>query len=194
MKPIFFESPDAFRECLENNHEKAAELLIGFYKKASGKPSMTWPESVDQALCFGWIDGLRKRIDDIRYSIRFTPRKPGSIWSAVNIRRATELAKLGLMTPAGLRAFEKRTEDQSRIYSYENAPRTFPPAFEKKFRAVKKAWQYFNGQPPSYRRVAIYWILSAKREETRERRLSILIDDSAKGRRLAEYELKPRKD
>ncbi len=194
MKPIFFESPDAFRECLENNHEKAAELLIGFYKKASGKPSMTWPESVDQALCFGWIDGLRKRIDDIRYSIRFTPRKPGSIWSAVNIRRATELAKLGLMTPAGLRAFEKRTEDQSRIYSYENAPRTFPPAFEKKFRAVKKAWQYFNGQPPSYRRVAIHWILSAKREETRERRLSILIDDSAKGRRLAEYELKPRKD
>ncbi|HEX9406402.1 MAG TPA: YdeI/OmpD-associated family protein [Thermoanaerobaculia bacterium] len=194
MKPIFFESPDAFRECLENNHEKAAELLVGFYKKASGKPSMTWPESVDQALCFGWIDGLRKRIDDIRYSIRFTPRKPGSIWSAVNIRRATELAKLGLMTPAGLRAFEKRTEDQSRIYSYENAPRTFPPAFEKKFRAVKKAWQYFNGQPPSYRRVAIHWILSAKREETRERRLSILIDDSAKGRRLAEYELKPRKD
>ena len=194
MKPIFFESPDAFRECLENNHEKAAELLIGFYKKASGKPSMTWPESVDQALCFGWIDGLRKRIDDIRYSIRFTPRKPGSIWSAVNIRRATELAKLGLMTPAGLRAFEKRTEDQSRIYSYENAPRTFPPAFEKKFRAVKKAWQYFNGQPPSYRRVAIYWILSAKKEDTRERRLSILIDDSAKGRRLAEYELKPRKD
>jgi len=194
MKPIFFESPDAFRECLEYNHEKAAELLVGFYKKASGKPSMTWPESVDQALCFGWIDGLRKRIDDIRYSIRFTPRKPGSIWSAVNIRRATELAKLGLMTPAGLRAFEKRTEDQSRIYSYENAPRTFPPAFEKKFRAVKKAWQYFNGQPPSYRRVAIHWILSAKREETRERRLSILIDDSAKGRRLAEYELKPRKD
>jgi len=194
MKPIFFESPDAFREWLENNHDKASQLIVEFYKRASGKPSMTWPESVDQALCFGWIDGLRKRIDDIRYSIRFTPRKPGSIWSAVNIRRATELAKLGLMTPAGLRAFEKRTEDQSRIYSYENAPRTFPPAFEKKFRAVKKAWQYFNGQPPSYRRVAIYWILSAKREETRERRLSILIDDSAKGRRLAEYELKPRKD
>jgi len=193
MKPTFFEAPDAFRKWLEKNHDKASELLVGFYKRDSGRPSITWPESVDQALCFGWIDGVRRRIDDVSYSIRFTPRRRGSIWSAVNIGRATELVKLGLMCPAGAKAYAQRSEDKSRIYAYEKERRTLPRAEEKRFRANKKAWKFFNDQPPSYRRVAIHWILSAKREETRERRLATLIDDSAHERRLAEFTLKPRK-
>ena len=193
MKPLFFVSPAAFRLWLEQNHDKTSELLVGFYTKRSGRASMTWPESVDQALCFGWIDGVRRRIDDVSYSIRFTPRRRGSIWSAVNIGRATELIKLGLMQPAGLRAFEQRSEDKSRVYAYENAPRTLPPAGEKQFRANRKAWKYFNEQPPSYQRVAVYWITSGKKEETRARRLALLIDDSANGRRLSAYTLKPRK-
>jgi len=184
MRPAFFATPAAFRRWLEKNHEKVAELLVGFYKKDSGKPSITWPESVDQALCFGWIDGIRRRIDDVSYSIRFTPRKRGSIWSAVNIRRATELTKQGLMSPPGLRAFEARDEKKSAIYSYENAPRTLPPDAEKALRANKKAWEYFDAQPPSYRRLATYWVLSAKKEETRARRLALLIADSAAGRRV----------
>jgi uncharacterized protein YdeI (YjbR/CyaY-like superfamily) len=190
MTPTFFETPAAFRQWLEKNHDKASELPFGFYKKDCGRPSITWPESVDQALCFGWIDGVRRRIDEESYSIRFTPRKRRSIWSAINIGRATELTKLGLMRPAGAKAFELRRDDKSRIYAYENAPRTLPPAEEKRFRSNKKAWKYFNDQPPSYRRVAIYWVLSAKKEETRERRLATLIDDSAHGKRLGIYTLK----
>lgn len=193
MKPAFFESPSAFRQWLERNHDTASELLVGFYKRDSGRPSMTWPESVDQALCFGWIDGVRRRIDDVSYSIRFTPRRRRSVWSAINIGRATELGKLGLMQPAGSRAFEGRNDDKSRIYAYENAPRTLAPAEEKRFRSNKKAWKYFNDQPPSYRRVAIYWVMSAKKEETHARRLAILIDDSAHERRLGIVTLKPRK-
>jgi uncharacterized protein YdeI (YjbR/CyaY-like superfamily) len=193
MKPTFFESAEAFRRWLEKNHDKQSELLVGFYKKSSGKPSITWPESVDQALCFGWIDGIRRRIDDESYSIRFTPRKPRSVWSAVNIRRATELVKLALMHPAGLRAFEQRTEDRSRIYSYENAEERLPAAEEKQFRANRKAWTYFSAQPPGYRRLAIFWILSAKKPETRARRLAQLIEDSSHGRRLRQYTLEPKK-
>ncbi len=193
MKPTFFESPAGFRQWLERNHDKASELLAGFYKKDSGRPSMTWPESVDQALCFGWIDGIRKRIDDISYSIRFTPRKRGSIWSAVNIRRANELAAAGLMTSAGRRAFEQRDEEKSRIYSYERATAALSPQYEKAFRKSKKGWSYFNEQAPSYRRLAIHWIMSAKKDETRQRRLATLIGDSAKGRRLAAYTLERRK-
>ena len=192
MKPTFFESPARFRQWLEKNHDKAPELLVGFFKKDSGRPSITWPESVDQALCFGWIDGVRRRIDDVSYTIRFTPRRRGSIWSKINIGRATELAKCGLMHAAGAKAFEQRSESKSRIYAYENAPR-LPPAAEKRFRSNKKAWKFFNNQPPSYRRVAIYWILSAKKEETRERRLTTLIDDSAHERRLGIVTLKPKK-
>ena len=192
MKPTFFASPAAFRKWLQRNHDKAPELLVGFYKKDSGKPSITWPESVDQALCFGWIDGVRRRIDDESYSIRFTPRKRRSVWSTINIGRVADLAKRGLMHAAGVRAFEQRTEDKSRIYAYENAPRTLPPAYEQRFRKNRKAWKYFNEQPPSYRRVAIYWVVGAKKEETRERRLAMLIDDSAKGWRLAQYTLKKR--
>jgi uncharacterized protein YdeI (YjbR/CyaY-like superfamily) len=193
MKPHFFESPADFRKWLAKNHASASELLVGFYKKDSGKPSITWPESVDQALCFGWIDGVRRRIDDVSYSIRFTPRKKTSTWSAVNIARVAELTKLGLMQPAGLRAFEHRREDKSAIYAYENAVRTLDAADEKKFRANKKAWEFFNAQPPGYRRLCIYWVTSAKKEETRARRLATLIDDSAAGRRLGALTLKKKK-
>ena len=192
MKPNFFETPAEFRRWLERNHDKAAELLVGFYKKDSGRRSITWPESVDEALCFGWIDGVRKRIDDVSYTIRFTPRKRGSNWSAVNIRRVGELTKLGLMQSAGLKAFEARTAEKSAIYAHENAPKELPAAEEKKFRANRKAWTYFNAQAPSYRRVAIYWVMSAKREETRARRLALLIDDSGQERRLAAYTLEKR--
>jgi uncharacterized protein YdeI (YjbR/CyaY-like superfamily) len=193
MKPHFFESPADFRKWLAKNHASASELLVGFYKKDSGKPSITWPESVDQALCFGWIDGVRRGIDDVSYSIRFTPRKKTSTWSAVNIARVAELTKLGLMQPAGLRAFEQRREDKSAIYAYENAVRTLDAADEKKFRANKKAWEFFNAQPPGYRRLCIYWVTSAKKEETRARRLATLIDDSAAGRRLGALTLKKKK-
>ena len=184
MKPTFFTTPAAFRRWLERNHDKADELLVGFWKKDSGKPSITWPESVDEALSFGWIDGVRRRIDDESYSIRFTPRRRGSIWSAVNIKRATELSKLGRMAPAGLRAFEARDEKKSAIYSYENRPRDLAPEYEKRFRANEKAWDFWSAQPPGYRRLATYWVMEAKKEETRERRLTLLIDDSAHGRRL----------
>jgi uncharacterized protein YdeI (YjbR/CyaY-like superfamily) len=190
--PKFFATAAAFRRWLARNHDKATELLVGFYKKDSGRPSITWPESVDQALAFGWIDGVRKRIDDVSYTIRFTPRRRGSIWSAINIARVDELTKLGLMEPAGLRAFEQRTAAKSGIYAYENAPRTLSKEDEKKFRANRKAWTYFNAQAPSYQRVAIYWVMGAKREETRARRLALLIADSGEGRRLAAYTLKPR--
>jgi uncharacterized protein YdeI (YjbR/CyaY-like superfamily) len=192
MKPAYFPTPATFRKWLETNHASARELLVGFYKKDSAKPSITWPESVDQALCFGWIDGVRRRIDDVSYSIRFTPRKPISNWSAINIARVAELTKLGLMRPAGLRAFEQRREDKSAIYSYENAVRTLDPADEKTFRANRKAWQFFNAQAPSYRRVCIYWVTSAKKEETRARRLATLIHDSANGERVGVVTLKPK--
>ena len=190
MEPTFFSTPAAFRRWLEKNHGKAAELLVGFYKKDSGKPSITWPESVDEALCFGWIDGVRRRIDDVSYSIRFTPRKKTSTWSAINIARVAELTKLGRMQPAGLRAFEHRREEKSAIYAYENEARTLSAADEKKLRANKKAWEFFNAQPPGYRRQSIYWITSAKKDETRARRLATLIEDSANARRLARVTLK----
>ena len=193
MKPTFFATPQDFRRWLERNHDKAGELLVGFWKKDSGKPSMTWPESVDEALSFGWIDGVRRRIDDQSYSIRFTPRRRGSIWSAVNIRRATELTKLGRMSPAGLRAFEARDEKKSAIYTYEKPPAEFAPEDEKTFRANEKAWKFFTAQPPGYRRLAVGWVTSAKKEETRARRLAQLIDDSAHERRLAQYTLEKRR-
>jgi len=193
MNPTFFATPPAFRKWLEKNHERETELLVGFWKKDSGKPSITWPESVDEALCFGWIDGVRRRIDDESYSIRFTPRRKGSTWSAINIKRVAELTKLGKMAPAGLRAFEARSDKKSGIYAYENAPRTLPPEMEQPFRANRKAWTYFNEQPPWYRRVAIYWVTTAKKEDTRARRLETLIHDSAEGRRLGVATLKSKK-
>jgi len=184
MKPSFFKTPADLRKWLEKHHHKEVELLIGFYKKGTGKPSVTWPEVVDEALCFGWIDGLRKSIDEESYTIRVTPRKPRSTWSAVNIRRVEELTKQGRMTPAGLATFEKRTENRSGIYSYEQRPETFDPASEKKFKANQKAWGFFEIQPRSYRRAAIWWVISAKKDETRAKRLATLIDDSTRGKTL----------
>lgn len=183
--PTFFSTPAEFRAWLERNHATARELLVGFYKKGSGKPSMTWPESVDQALCFGWIDGVRRSLGDDAYTIRFTPRKAGSVWSAVNTKRATELIELGLMHPAGLAAFEKRDERKTRQYSFERENVALEPAHEERFRANARAWEFFQRQPPGYRRTAAWWVLSAKREATRETRLATLIADSEAGRRIA---------
>jgi uncharacterized protein YdeI (YjbR/CyaY-like superfamily) len=185
-EPRYFRSPSEFRKWLEKNHAKADELVVGFHKKGSGKPSMTWPESVDEALCFGWIDGIRKGVDEERYTIRFTPRRPGSNWSAVNLKRVPQLEALGRMADAGRAAFAKRSEAKSAIYSYENKPEDLPPEQQKRFRANEKAWKFFSEQPAGYRRIALYWVLSAKKDETRERRLDTLIADSAAGRRLAQ--------
>lgn len=180
MEAVFFATPDAFRAWLVANHKTADELLVGYYKTGTGRPSITWPESVDQALCVGWIDGIRRRIDDERYSIRFTPRRARSIWSAVNIRRFGELDEVGMVLDAGRRAFAKRTEDRSAIYSYETTTEpALSPEAEERFRANEAAWAYFSARPASYRRAAIHWVTSAKRPETRERRLKQLITDSS---------------
>jgi uncharacterized protein YdeI (YjbR/CyaY-like superfamily) len=176
VEPTFFATPAEFRAWFEVHHADAPELLVGFYKKGTGQPSITWPESVDEALCFGWIDGIRRRIDGERYSIRFTPRRPRSIWSAVNIKRATELIEAGLMTPAGLAAFEARDEERSAIYSYEQRfAAKLDPEQEARLRADPKVWERFQSRPPSWQRAAIYWVTSAKKPETRERRLAKLI-------------------
>jgi uncharacterized protein YdeI (YjbR/CyaY-like superfamily) len=185
MEPTFFPTPADLRDWLERNHEKEKELLVGFYKKGSGKPSITWPELVDEALCFGWIDGIRRGIDEESYTIRLTPRKPTSNWSSVNIRRVGELTSEGRMTPAGLAAFEKRSEHRSGIYAYEQRKQAkLEPDQEREFRANAEAWSFFQAQPAGYRQTATYWVVNAKREETRRKRLATLIDDSASGRRL----------
>ena len=185
LKPAFFPKPTAFRAWLEKNHASAPELLVGFHKKGSGKPSITWPEAVDEALCFGWIDGVRTRIDETSYTVRFTPRQRRSTWSAVNIQRAKELERLGRMHPAGRSAFERRTDDRSAIYSYEQRHNArLNAAQERELRANARAWNFFNAQPPSYRKAAIWWIVSAKREETKAKRLARLIEDSAHGRTI----------
>jgi uncharacterized protein YdeI (YjbR/CyaY-like superfamily) len=185
MTITFFTSASEFRTWLEEHHGTTQELWVGFYKKSSGKPSMTWPEAVDQALCFGWIDGQRQAIDDLSYTIRFTPRKPRSIWSAVNVRRAQELARLGLMQPSGLKAFEERDQKKSGVYSYEQRKSSkLDPAYEQQLQANTKAWEFFQSQPPSYQQPAIWWVMSAKQEETRERRLAKLIEDSEHGRTI----------
>ncbi|MCU1261242.1 MAG: hypothetical protein JWO80_4127 [Bryobacterales bacterium] len=180
----FFATPAAWRDWLEKYHGQRQELLVGFYKKDSGRPSITWPESVDAALCFGWIDGVRRRIDDVSYSIRFTPRKPRSAWSAVNIKRVGELTSQGLMCSAGIQAFEARQEERSRIYSFEQESVEFESAQERRFRANGTAWKFFRSQPPWYRRAATWWVISAKREETREKRLATVIEDSEQSRTI----------
>ncbi len=181
MKPKFFATPAAFRAWLDANHEIAGELLVGFYKRGSGKPNMTWPESVDEALCFGWIDGVRRSIDEDCYSIRFTPRKPRSRWSDVNIRRAHELVELGLLRAAGARAFAQRDENAAK-YSYEQRKAAeFDAETIAAFRQNTRAWDFFQAQPPSYRRTVTFWALSAKKDETRRSRLATLIADSTKG-------------
>lgn len=183
MAPKFFKTPKAFRKWLETNHEKKNELWVGYYKKDTGKASITWPESVEQALCFGWIDGIRKKCDEESYMIRFTPRRKGSIWSATNIRFVEKLTKEGLMQPAGIEAYKNKKEDKSSIYSFEQKKEDIklPPAFEKEFKKNKKAWKTFQAMAPYYQRSAIWWVISAKREDTQKKRLKILISDSEAG-------------
>ena len=183
----FFKTPSDLRKWFEVHHASAPELWVGYYKKDSGKPSISWPESVDEALCFGWIDGVRKSVDDISYKIRFTPRKPRSIWSAVNIKRAQELMEQGLMQPAGLRAFQARTENRSGIYSYEQRSAELPDRYGKRLKKHPAAWEFFQAQPPSYRKAANWYVLSAKKEETRLKRLEQLIAHSEAGRRIPQF-------
>jgi uncharacterized protein YdeI (YjbR/CyaY-like superfamily) len=190
---LFFRTPADFRAWLEKHHATHQELSVGFYKREAGRPSITWPESVDVALCYGWIDGVRNSIDEISYRIRFTPRKPTSTWSAINVRRAREMTRLGLMHPAGIKAFEARQDDKTGIYAYEQRRHAkLRPADERKFRASKKAWEYFQAQPPWYRRTAAYRVISAKQEETRQRRLAQLIKDSEAGRPIKELTRAPK--
>lgn len=185
MEPTFFATPEDFRAWLAKNHARETELLVGFYKKGSGKPSITWPESVDEALCVGWIDGVRRSLGEEAYTIRFTPRKAKSTWSAVNIKRAGELIEAGRMTPAGLKAFEAREESNSRIYAYENRHKAvLDPALEERFRANEEAWEFFQAQPPGYRHLMIFRVMSAKQEATRLRRLDQLIATSGDRQRM----------
>lgn len=183
-RPKFFETPAEFRQWLEENHEQETGLWVGYYKKGTGKPGITWPESVDEALCFGWIDGVRQSIDAERYKIRFTPRRPGSTWSAVNIRRVNELIALGRMAPAGLSAFEKRTEKRSRNYSYEQKAVKLATEYENQIKANPAAWAFFEKLAPSYKKASIHWVRSAKKAETRQRRLEILIRACAAGEKI----------
>ena len=179
-----FRDAAGFRRWLERNHGREKEIWVGFYRKDSGRGGLTYREALDQALCFGWIDGVRKKIDEATYVQRFSPRQRKSIWSLVNIRRVDELKTQGLMAPAGLAAFEARDAGRSGLYSFENRPQELPPAYARRFRADRPAWAFFQAQPPGYRRTAIWWIVSAKKEETRLKRLAVLMDDSARGRRL----------
>jgi len=180
----FFPTQSDFRDWLKKNHKKKAELLVGFYKVDSGKPSMTWSQSVDQALCFGWIDGVRRSVDKESYSIRFTPRIKTSIWSAINIKKVEELTRLGLMQPAGLDIFGHRKEHKSRIYSLENKAKSLARRFENRFKSNKEAWKFFIAQPPSYRKVMLHYIMSAKLEPTRLKRLERVIAESEKQKRV----------
>jgi uncharacterized protein YdeI (YjbR/CyaY-like superfamily) len=181
MAPTFFAKQSDFRKWLKKNHTIETELFVGYYKVGSGKPSITWPQSVDEALCFGWIDGVGKSIDKDSYQVRFTQRKPTSIWSAINIKKIEKLTKKGLMYPAGFASFEKRKEAKSRIYSHENEETEFSPVFKKQFKANKKAWGYFQLLAPSYKKISKHWVMSAKQETTQLKRLNELITDSEKG-------------
>lgn len=185
--PRFFRNALSFRKWLEAHHLKEQELLVGYYKKDTGRASMTWSESVDQALCFGWIDGIRRTIDDVSYSIRFTPRKPKSVWSQVNIDKVQELVRQNLMQPAGLAAFAKRVENRSGIYSYEQRGIELEEPYRSEFHQDRVAWRFFSDQPKSYRKAACWWVLSAKRETTRRERLAKLIEHSRGRERIPQF-------
>ena len=187
MNPTFFATEADFRRWLEANHDRARELLVGFWKKGTGKPSIDWPQARDQALCFGWIDGIRKSRDEESYTIRFTPRRKGSIWSKVNVERFTALKAAGQMTPAGERAYEENKQ-KSGLYSYEKPLASLTAAETKQFRSNKKAWAHWEGQPAGYRKLVLNWVTTAKKAETRAKRLATLIEDSAAGRRIAGYD------
>jgi uncharacterized protein YdeI (YjbR/CyaY-like superfamily) len=184
MKAVFFKTAAEFRRWLAAHHATERELLVGFYKKASARPGISYKEAVDEALCFGWIDGIKKRVDDHRYTHRFTPRKPGSTWSLINASRVKELIALERMEKAGLAAFERRDPIKTGVYSFENRPKTFDPALERTFKAEKDAWAFFGAQPPGYRRLMTFYVMSAKQPETRARRLARLIKSSAEGKRI----------
>lgn len=185
MRAVYFTSQAAFHAWLEENHETAAALLVGFFRTDSGKPGITYPEARDEALCFGWIDGIRRKVDATRYTIRFTPRRPRSTWSLVNIERVKALRKLGRMQPAGTRAFAERDPRRSGTYAFEQRMHPELDAAEARLlRANATAWRFFQVQPPSYRRIALWYIVSAKRPETRTNRLQLLIDCSAGRRRI----------
>jgi len=185
LKPKFFPTPAKWRQWLAAHHGSTAELWVGFHRKATGKPSITWPESVDQALCYGWIDGIRKTLNATSYVIRFTPRRKRSTWSTVNTRRAKDLIRQGVMRAPGLRAFKARQKDRSGVYSSEQRQAAkLPPAYQRRLKSNAGAWEYFQAQPPGYRRLTSWWVISAKREETRLKRLGVLIADSASGRRI----------
>jgi uncharacterized protein YdeI (YjbR/CyaY-like superfamily) len=179
--PQFFATSGAWRDWLSANHSGEAEVVVGFWKVGSGRPSMTWSESVDEALCFGWIDGVRRRVDDDSYSIRFTPRKPSSVWSAVNVAKVAALEADGKMTDPGRAAFALRREDRTAIYAYETDVASFD---EQALRANPSAWDFWQAQAPSYRRVVAHWVTSAKRVETREKRLAQLVADCAAGQKI----------
>ncbi|MCR9289706.1 MAG: YdeI/OmpD-associated family protein [Bacteroidetes bacterium] len=180
----FFATPTDFKKWLHENHNKASELWVGYYKKATKIPSMTWSESVDQALCYGWIDGIRKSVDEKSYKIRFTPRRPTSTWSAVNIQKIKELTEKGLMQPTGILAWEKRKERKSEIYAYEQKKLKLDEKYEAIIRGNEKAWVYFESLSPYYKKASVWYVMSAKREETRMKRLNILIESSEQGVKL----------
>jgi len=184
MKITYFRTPADLRKWLEKHHDKEQELQVGYYKKGSGKPSITWPESVAEALCFGWIDGIRRSVDEESYTIRFTPRKRTSTWSSININLAEQLIKQGLMQPAGLAAFKLRRENRSGIYSYEQRTASLPEPYLRRLKKHKAAWKFFHAQPAWYRKQIGWWVVSAKQEETKLKRLEKLISESAAGRRV----------
>ena len=186
MKIKYFKSASGFRRWLEVNHARVSEIWVGFFKKDSGKTGLTYAEAVDEALCFGWIDGLKKRVDELSYTHRFTPRKPKSNWSRINIQHVGRLKKAGRMTPAGLKAYAAREPERSGIYSFENAPRKLAAADERRFKADEIAWEFFQQQPAGYQQTAIWWVVSAKKPDTRARRLGQLIAESGSGRRLGQ--------
>lgn len=182
MEPVYFDSPQALRAWLERHHDTASALVVGLHKRHTGRAGPTWAEVVDQALCFGWIDGVGHRVDDDRYTVRLTPRRRGSRWSDVNVRRVAALTDAGLMHPAGLAAYEARDPARTGTYAHEQRKVRLDPAYEAELRADPAAWAWFSARPPSYRRDATWWVMSAKREETRRRRLATLVADSAAGR------------
>ena len=181
--PLFFPTAADFRRWLAENHDRADELWVGVHKIGTGRPSITWPESVDEALCFGWIDGIRKKVDEESYTNRFTPRRPDSRWSAKNVRRMEELIAEGRVEPAGMAAYDRRTGTYS--YSYEQRYEArFSPQLEERLHAEPPAWEHLRSQPPGYRQTVTFWVMSAKREETRRRRMEVLVESSAAGRRI----------
>lgn len=189
----FFKSGSDFRRWLAKNHATSTELWVGFYRKDSGKGGITYPQALDEALCYGWIDGIRKKLDDVSFTTRFTPRKPGSIWSNVNIAHVARLTRDGRMMPPGAAAYSRKDDKRTGVYSFERETAQLDPEMQREFRKNRAAWKFFESQPPYYRRIATWYVISAKREETRRSRLERLISDSAAGERIGQFKLPPRK-